>query len=115
MISIVRVEHNKDCPFLVVAKETVRDKALSFEARGFLVFLLAKPDDWTIRADVLAEECGLHRVTVYRLLKKLIEKGYVRRDVLTRRKPDGRFDSAALYTVFETRETAELYGEKIPF
>jgi DNA-binding MarR family transcriptional regulator len=112
---IVRVEHDKDRPYLTVSKGTVRDHSVSFEARGFLMFLLAKPDDWQMRPEELAEECGSSRSTVYRLLRCLIKAGYVRRDDIKRRKPDGTFDSAALYTVFEDKNTAALYDEKIPF
>ena len=115
MRSIIRVEHTKDRPYLVVSKETVRDRSVSLEARGFLMFLLAKPDDWQIRPEQIAEECGKNRATIYRLLLKLIDAGYVRRDDIRRRKPDGTFDSTALYTVFEDKKTAALYGEKIPF
>ncbi|MBE3129235.1 MAG: helix-turn-helix domain-containing protein [Acidobacteria bacterium] len=115
MRSIIRVEHDKDRPFLTVAKETVRDQAVSFEARGFLMFLLAKPDDWQIRPEKLAEDCGLHRATVYRILRQLIDAGYVRRNDIKRRKVDGTFESAALYTVFEDKKAAALYDEKIPF
>jgi hypothetical protein len=113
--SIIRVEHNKDSPYLTVTKGTVRDHAVSFEARGFLMLLLAKPDDWQMRPEQLAEECKSSRSTVYRLLAQLIKAGYVRRDDIRRRKPDGTFDSAALYTVFEDKTAAALYDEKIPF
>jgi DNA-binding transcriptional ArsR family regulator len=113
---IVRVEHCKDRPYLTVAKETVRDHEVSFEARGFLMFLLAKSDDWRIRPEQLAEECGLHRATVYRLLKKLIGAGYVRRVDIKRRKDNGTiYEQASLYTVFEDRKQAELYDEPVPF
>lgn len=115
MRSIIRVQHDADCPYLTVSKATVRDHYVSFEARGFLMFLLAKPDDWQIRPEQLAEECGLHRATIYRLLRKLISAGYVRREDIQRRKPDGTFDSAALYTVFEDRKMAELYDLPVPF
>ena len=115
MQSIIRVEHDKDRPFLVVSKETVRDKEVSFEARGFLIFLLAKPDDWQIRPEQLAEECGVHPSTIYRLLGKLIKVGYVHRIIIPRRKADGTFDSAALYTVFEDRRASAIYAERVPF
>jgi predicted transcriptional regulator len=79
------------------------------------MFLLAKPDNWQVRPEQVAEECGSSRSTVYRLLAKLIEAGYIRRDDIRRRKSDGTFDSAALYTVFEDRKMEELYGGKVPF
>lgn len=114
-ISIVRVEHEKDRPYLVVAKDTVRDHTVPFDARGFLCFLLAKPDDWQVRPEEIARECGLHFTTIYKLLRKLIQAGYVHRDLIARRKPNGTFDSVSLYTVFEDRKVADLYGSKIPF
>lgn len=67
MRSIIRVEHGRDRPYLTVSKATVRDHAASFEARGFLMFLLAKPDDWQLRPEQLAEECDRSRSTIYRL------------------------------------------------
>ena len=115
MRSIVRVEHNKDKPYLTVSKDTVRDHSIPFEARGFLLFLLAKPDDWQVRPREIAKECKSSVSTVYRLLAQLIKSGYVRRDNIPRRKPDGTFDSASLYTVFEDKKTAALYGYEIPF
>ena len=115
MQSIIRVEHDKDRPFLLVSKETVRDKDVSFEMRGFLVSCLPNPDNWQIRPEQVAEECGLHRSTIYRLLNKLIRAGYIHRTDIRRRKPDGTFDSAALYIVFEDRKASAIYGEKIPF
>jgi DNA-binding transcriptional ArsR family regulator len=115
MQTVYRNVYDKDDPYLKVSKKTVRDREVSFEARGFLMFLLAKPDDWQIRPEEIARECGLHRATVYRLLKKLREAGYVQREDIKRRKLDGTFDSACLYTVFESKSTAELYAERIPF
>ena len=102
---IVRVEHDRDRPYLMISKATLADHSISFEARGFLCFLLTKPDDWRIRPEQLAKETGLSMATIYRLLKRLIDSRYVRREPIVRRKPDGTFDSAMFYIVFETRQT----------
>ena len=115
MRSIIRVQHDKDRPYLQVSKETLRDNEVSFEARGFLCFLLAKPDDWRIRPEQLAEECGLHRTTIFRLLNRLIEADYVKRDEIRRRRADGKFECGSLYTVFEDRKQKALYDLPIPF
>jgi hypothetical protein len=110
--SIVRVEHDKDRPFLVVSKATVQDNSLTFEARGFLLYLLSKPDDWQIRTDHLSKETGLHRATIYRMLQKLIESGYVRRVLIKRRKPNGTiFESVSLYTVYESKRDGKAEEE----
>ena len=113
MQSIIRVEHSKDRPYLTVSTETVRDHGVSFAARGFLMFLLAKPDDWRIRPKQLAEECGVHFTTVYDLLNKLIEAGYVSRETIVRRKVDGTFDSGSVYTVYEDKRRGHL--DRTPF
>lgn len=103
---IVRVEHDREKPYLMISKATLADHTMSFEARGFLAFLLTKPDNWRIRVDQLAEETGLSQATVYRLLNKLIDAHYARRELPTRRKPDGTFQSGSLYWIFERPELA---------
>jgi predicted transcriptional regulator len=114
-MAIVRVTHDKENPFVVLSKSTVKDNSLSWDMLGLLVYLLAKPDNWQVRVDHLAAERGQHPATIYRLLRKLRDAGFVRRTDIVRRKPDGRFDQACLYDVFESRESAELLGPKVPF
>ncbi len=99
---IVRAQHDKDHPYLQVSKTLLRDDKLSFEERGFLCFILAKPTDWHSRPDVLAPEAKISRAKVYRLLRRLVEVGYVEREIIIRRDPLGRFQSTTLYTVHET-------------
>jgi hypothetical protein len=125
MQSIVRVEHSKQRPYLTVSVETVRDCSISFEVRGFLLFLLAKADDWRIRPEALAKECDKHPSTIYRMLNKLIEAGYVKREDIKRRKGNGyqfSCEQVSFYTVYEDKQArtlpnvkkAGLYGP-VPF
>jgi hypothetical protein len=113
MQSIIRVEHSKERPYLTVSTETVRDHEVSFEARGFLMFLLAKSDDWRVRPEQLATECGLHRSTIYRMLDVLIKAGYIQRETIVRHRADGTFDSGSLYTVYEDKRRGNL--DRTPF
>lgn len=43
---IVRVQHDKDQPYVVLSKTLTEDKRLSFALRGMLGFLLSKREDW---------------------------------------------------------------------
>ncbi len=77
---IVRVAHRT--PYVVIPKATLRDPALSLEGKGFLAWLLAKPDDWQVFAMQLAGELGINRKRVARLLDELIAAGYATRQAL---------------------------------
>jgi predicted transcriptional regulator len=108
MRCIVRVQHDKDCPYLMVSKTTVQDTSISFEARGFLAFLLSKPDDWRIRPEELAKETKLNRATIYRLIKKLREAGYINRvDIIKRNDSGTIYTSTSIYTVYENKRDAK--------
>jgi hypothetical protein len=112
---IYRDVHDQDNPYLTVSKRTIRDHELSFEARGFLVDLLANSDNWQFRPDVIARDCRRSRATVYRLLKVLIAAGYVERKDMVRHRPDGRFQSGTIYCVFESRRAASPDLGSVPF
>lgn len=82
-MSIVRAPR-KESNFYVLDKKISEDKRLSWAARGLLVFLLGKPDHWSVNVQALVNEtAGSRKQTgrdgVYGLLKELIEAGYVTR------------------------------------
>lgn len=72
---IHRAEHDNE--FVRVKNSLVNDERLSFEARGFLVFLLALPDDWNFSIKGLAYKSKLSEYTIMRLIKELKYAGYV--------------------------------------
>lgn len=61
-----------------VANETVRDKRLSFRARGVLVYLLSKPDGWSARSVSIAADGTEGREAIRAALRELAEHGYYR-------------------------------------
>lgn len=94
--------------FYLLDKAISEDKRLSWAARGLLIFLLGKPDNWTVSPAALVNEtAGSSRSTgrdgVYAVLKELKEAGYLR--IVGNRKDGGTF-ARADYLVSESPHTA---------
>lgn len=83
-MSIVRLAHKTR--FSVIASSCIEDTRLSWEARGLLIYLLSKKEDWVIRmTDLLSQtrHCiGVRsgRDKVYKLIRELRCAGYLWRD-----------------------------------
>lgn len=88
--------------FTIVPRETVNDPRLSFRARGVLLWLLDKPDDWHTNADQIAQVGREGRDAVRAALKELLDAGYMRRNQF--RLPNGKWASEV--TVFEVAPSA---------
>jgi hypothetical protein len=83
-----------DSNFYVLNKSISEDKRLSWGARGLLIFLLGKPDHWTVSPANLVNETAASakqsgRDAVYALLKELLTVGYLQR--VQSKKGDGTF------------------------
>lgn len=66
--------------FVVVDQAAIDDARLSYRARGLLVYLLSKPDDWSIDSESLAADSPKEgRDAVRTTLKELETCGYFRR------------------------------------
>ncbi|MCK2122148.1 hypothetical protein [Pseudomonas sp. PNPG3] len=83
-MSIVRLPRR--ARFAVISSGCIEDKRLSWDARGMLIYLLSKQDDWIVQIKDLinqTKEClGVRagRDKVYKLLKELRCAGYLWRD-----------------------------------
>lgn len=76
--------------FAIVPNAIAEDDRLSFEARGLLVYLLAKPNNWKVRITDIQNAGGIGRDKAYRLLKELRDVGYIVLDI--RRGPGNRIE-----------------------
>lgn len=74
-VSTIRVARRPR--YTSVDRRTLNDEALSFRARGVLVWLLDKPDDWRADAESIARAGKEGRDAVRAALKELEAAGYL--------------------------------------
>jgi hypothetical protein len=82
-MSIIR-SPRPDSNFYILDKSISEDETLSWAARGLLVFLLGKPDNWRISVEHLKRQTQesakpTGRDGIYSLLMELMNAGYIRR------------------------------------
>lgn len=73
---IHRDEHQNN--FVVVSTAILEDERLSWEARGFLLFLLSFSDSWSFNVRGLISLTGSTRSKIERLIKELKNAGYIK-------------------------------------
>lgn len=83
-MSIVRAPR-PEANFYVLSKSISEDARLSWAARGLLVYLLGKPDNWKISVESLRRQTEGARVRtgrdgIYALLSELEQAGYLSRE-----------------------------------
>ncbi len=76
-MTTIRVK--KDKRYSTIYNPPFENKALSWEARGLLAYLLTKPDDWTIMLGDLVKQGDAKLFKVRRMLKELDKVGHVKR------------------------------------
>ena len=63
--------------FTCVTNDIINDKRLDWKELGLLIYLLSKPDNWTVHTNQLVKERNLGRDGVRMIMKKLQECGYM--------------------------------------
>lgn len=98
----IRVEKRQQ--FAIVDSRAVNDARISMRARGVLMWLLDKPDDWRVSADAIARATTEGRDAIRTALKELETHGYLRRERV--RDDDGRWTTESV--------VSELGHETVP-
>jgi DNA replication protein DnaC len=85
-MTIIRSERPKES-YYVLRNDISGDKRLSWAARGLLIYLLSKPDNWSVSTQNLINETAesgspLGRDGVYAIIRQLMDAGYVKRKQL---------------------------------
>lgn len=103
--TIIRVAKNRENPYVMVNKTPIHDDRLSWKALGLLVYLLSKPDDWSIMICDLIKQKKDGRDSVYSGLKELETAGYLSRK--RERDENGKYKKME-YIVYETPQNLDI-------
>ena len=76
--------------FAVIPNSIANDRRLKFEELGLLIYLLSKPDDWSVHVNELKKRGKVGRDKIYKILKRLVELRYMHR-VRTKDPKTGQF------------------------
>ena len=98
-MSLIRVQKNKDNPYVILNKEFLEDESISLKLKGFLAYCLSKPDDWQFHVLQLASVLKEGRKAIYNIIKEGIEHGYIQRE---QKKIGNRFADVD-YIIHETK------------
>jgi hypothetical protein len=96
--------------YSVVANEIIENDALSYKARGLLISLLAKPDDWKVSFNHLVNAGKEGREAIRSAIAELEEAGYMVR-VKTRDR-NGKFSTDTY--VYDTPKGTESTTDGLP-
>lgn len=72
---IIKNHHTQN--YTTVYNSFIQDKSLSLELRGFGIYLLSMPPNWSINPNQLRFELHIGRDKIMKLINELIEKGYM--------------------------------------
>jgi hypothetical protein len=78
-MSIIRVCHNRENPFVMIDKDILNNGMLTWKAIGLLTYLLSKPDNWNISIEHLSKVTPDGSSSVRSALTELEAEGYLTR------------------------------------
>jgi len=94
-VTIHKATHSRDCAYVMINRNSVQDKNLSWKAKGLLAYVLSLPDDWDIRLSELANHSPDGLVCLTNTIVELEENGYIIRKRF--RSKDGKFSRYKFY------------------
>jgi hypothetical protein len=77
--NIIRVQHDKDNPYVIINKGFLEDKSISLKAKGIMAYLLSKPDNWQVYISDIANHCSCGEKSIRSGINELRLKGYIKR------------------------------------
>ena len=94
-----------DSNYVVIPNGLAQHRGISFELRGFLLYILSKPTHWKISIKDIQNEGGIGRDKVYKLINEGMKSGYIRRI----QEIDGNKFQDVEYEVFPLPDFTEAY------
>lgn len=109
-MSIFRIYKNKN--FTVMSNKHLKDKKLSYRAKGLLSFMLSLPDNWDYSINGLVKVSKEGTKAIKTILKELQEVGYL--EIIRKRGPKGQYEyEYQIYEIsrFERIKSRDQKGE----
>lgn len=107
-MSIIRVVHNKENPFVQINKKALWDERLSLKAVGLWARCLSRKDDWRFNIKELAKKSKEGRRAIDSAIHELIKFGYAVRLEHWEKLENGKFKNGGVeYVFFEFEATQE--------
>ena len=106
VMSVFRIEKNKD--YTVISNHHLRDKNLSYKAKGLLSFMLSLPDDWDYSINGLVSISKENIKSIRSILKELEDNNYLIRNRVN--KENGMFDYE--YLIYEVPYTQKGHAAR---
>ena len=75
--TIIRKAKDKENPYVMIAKDTVQDKKLTWKETGLLCYLLSLPDNWQLKVQDLINRKIDGRYATRGIIQGLLKKGYL--------------------------------------
>jgi len=94
---IIRVQKNRDNPYVMMNARFLSDERMSWKAKGILAYLLSKPDSWQVQVGDLVKRSTEGRDANYAGLNELKRCGYLVKEPVRENGKVIRWDS----TVYE--------------
>lgn len=110
-MAIFRINKNKN--YTVMSNHHLRNKSLSFKAKGLLSYMLSLPDDWDYSIEGLCKAGKNARSSVKTALNELKENGYLKIEkIMPNKSINGRIDYE--YIIFEEPQNEKTRARKQP-
>lgn len=107
-MSVIRVVHNKENPFVQLNKETLWNHNISLKAIGLWARCMSRPDDWRFNVKELVSKSKEGRRAIDAAIKELIKHNYAVRIEHWEKSEDGKFKTGGIeYVFFEFPATQE--------
>ena len=111
-MSIVRVVHNRENPYVQLNKEALRNSNLSLKATGLWARCMSRPDNWEFKIVELIKTCKEGKTAIYNIVNELIREGYAMRLEYTERHPGNRIKTNHTQYIFFEFPPAEEEKQK---
>ncbi len=78
-MTVIRIKHNRENPFVQINKEALWNNNLSLKAKGLWALCLSRPDDWCFHVSEIIKNTKEGRESIHNAINELISNGYAMR------------------------------------